>query len=162
MARKKPTTKPKAKSQPPPKQPPQPKRVVFQCDYCHREGHLEGFCFRRKRDERRECEQRKKDMTHSDHGIHEPSPRGSVRQPAQPRRVSESARRAPSCEKSDSRQHGHGFESRRDSGPRFVHRGDRSPPKRRGVVDVTNPTVEQMTRHWFSTHPSVEPSAPFT
>ena len=97
-----------------------------------------------------------------DQGVREPSPKRSVRQPAQPRGVREFARRAPSRERYDSGQHGRGFESRRDRGPRFARRGDRSPPKRHGVVDVANPTVEQMTRHWFSTHPSVEASARVT
>src|SRR5579883_2342167 len=160
MARKKSTPKPKAKPQSPPKQPPQPKRVVYQCEYCDREGHLEEFCFRRKRDERREREQKDKD---TDQGVREPSPKRSVRQPAQPRGVREFARHAPSRERYDLGQHGRGFESRRDDRPRFAGRGDRRSPRRRGgSVDIANPTVEQMARHWFYTHPSVEASVRVT
>src|SRR5579859_5553351 len=150
-ANRRPAPHPKAKPQPPPRKPPQPLRqaVRFHCDYCHKEGHLEGFCFRRKRN---------KDMYQ---GVHEPLPRGRVRQPAQPRRVREPARRAPGRDPYDSGQLGLGFESRRGA-PRFAHRGDRRPPRRQsggGVMDAANPTVEQMARHWFSTHfpnPSVE------
>jgi len=36
-----------------------PKRYV--CDYCHREGHLVEFCYRRLRAERREVEMRNED-----------------------------------------------------------------------------------------------------
>jgi hypothetical protein len=32
-------------------QPPM-REVRYHCDYCHRDGHLAEFCFRRKRDER--------------------------------------------------------------------------------------------------------------
>ena len=73
----------------------------------------------------------------------------------------EDARRAPDRDQYDARQHGRGFrtQSQRYSGPRFARRGDRCPPMRRGGVDLANPTVEQMTRHWFASHfanPSVE------
>jgi hypothetical protein len=95
MAKKNPTPKPKAKHQL--RVNPQPRRVErYHCEYCHREGHLFEFYFRRKRDERRELEWRNQDMYHPFHGVHEPLPRGSVRQAAQPRRVCEFARRAPS------------------------------------------------------------------
>ena len=71
-----------------------------------------------------------------------------MRQPTQPRGVREFARRAPSHERYDSGQHGRGFESQRNDGPRFAHRGDHRPPRRRGGgVDVANPTVEQMAQH---------------
>jgi hypothetical protein len=43
-----------------------PKRAVrYHCEYCHRKGHLEEFCFRRKRDERRDLEMRNRDMYHA-------------------------------------------------------------------------------------------------
>ena len=56
----KPTPEPKGqhKNQNQPKGAP-PKRYV--CDYCHREGHLVEFCYRRLRAERREVEMRNKD-----------------------------------------------------------------------------------------------------
>jgi hypothetical protein len=50
-----------------------PKREVrYHCDYCRREGHLVEFCFRRKRDERREYELNNRNMYHPPHGIHVP------------------------------------------------------------------------------------------
>jgi hypothetical protein len=33
-------------------QQPSKREVRYHCDYCHRDGHLAEFCFRRKRDER--------------------------------------------------------------------------------------------------------------
>jgi hypothetical protein len=40
-----------------------PKREVrYHCDYCYRDGHLVKFCFRRKRDERREYELNNRNM----------------------------------------------------------------------------------------------------
>ena len=43
--------------------PPPPKREVrYHCEYCDREGHLEEFCFRRKRAVRREQERWNADM----------------------------------------------------------------------------------------------------
>ena len=92
-AKKHPAPKPRTKPQS--RVPPQPKRAErYHCSYCHKEGHLEEFCFRRKRDERREKEQKNKDMYYPFHGVHEPAPRGSVRRAAQPRGVREDARRA--------------------------------------------------------------------
>ena len=57
----KPTLEPKGqpKNQNQPKGTP-PKRYV--CYYCHREGHLVEFCYRRLRAERREVEMRNEDM----------------------------------------------------------------------------------------------------
>ncbi|WVZ63710.1 hypothetical protein U9M48_013319 [Paspalum notatum var. saurae] len=43
-------TLPKTKSQPNPV----PRRPVYHCEFCQRNGHLEEFCFRRKRVERQE------------------------------------------------------------------------------------------------------------
>jgi hypothetical protein len=116
------------------------------------------FFFRRKRDERREKEQRNKDMYH---GVHEPSPRGSVRQAAQPRGVGEFARRAPDHNQYDAGQHRRGFrtQSQRYSGPRFARHGDCCPPMRHERVDLANPTAEQMACYRFSSHfanPSVD------
>ena len=92
-AKKHPAPKPRTKPQS--RVPPQPKIAErYHCSYCHKEGHLEEFCFRRKRDERREKEQKNKDMYYPFHGVHEPAPRGSVRRAAQPRGVREDARRA--------------------------------------------------------------------
>ena len=63
-------TKPKANQPKPPPQAsklqPQPKpwTETFVCDYCHKQGHLEEFCFRRKRTERLEKSWRNKDQFH--------------------------------------------------------------------------------------------------
>ncbi|WVZ96609.1 hypothetical protein U9M48_042225 [Paspalum notatum var. saurae] len=43
-------TPPKPKSQPNPV----PRRPVYHCEFCQRNGHLEEFCFRRKQVERQE------------------------------------------------------------------------------------------------------------
>src|SRR6185312_13731569 len=65
--------------------PPPPKREVrYHCEYCDREGHLEEFCFRRKRAVRREQERRNSEMYSARvHG----SPRRGGRQDASARRV---------------------------------------------------------------------------
>jgi hypothetical protein len=52
-------------------QPPK-KEVRYHCDYYHRDGHLAKFCFRRKRDERREYELNNQNMYCSPYGIHVP------------------------------------------------------------------------------------------
>jgi hypothetical protein len=50
-----------------------PKREVrYHCDYCHRDGHLAEFCFRRKRDERREYELNNQNIYRLPHGVHVP------------------------------------------------------------------------------------------
>ena len=63
---------PRRNPQPRVTHPPQPMyhqppkhEVRFQCEYCHRGGHLEEFCFRRKRDERRDLEMRNRYMYHA-------------------------------------------------------------------------------------------------
>jgi hypothetical protein len=69
-----------------------PKREVrYHCDYCHRDGHLVEFCFRRKRDERREYELNNRNMYRPPHGVHVPHvqrhsarPRGVMPQGARP------------------------------------------------------------------------------
>jgi hypothetical protein len=56
-----------------------PKREVrYHYDYCHRDGHLAEFCFRRKRDERWEYELNKQNMYRSPHGVHVRLFRGTV------------------------------------------------------------------------------------
>jgi hypothetical protein len=48
-----------------------PKREVrYHYDYCHRDGHLAEFCFRRERDEQREYELNNRNMYRPPHGIH--------------------------------------------------------------------------------------------
>ena len=77
----------------------------------------------------------------------------------------ESANRSPPHDQYEVRRNGRGFESQRNYGPRFPPRGARTPPVRRerisavsrgrvplgrcGGVDFTNPSFEQMARHWF-------------
>jgi hypothetical protein len=60
----------------------------------------------------------------------------------------------------------HSFRSQRSYGPQSPLRGTRNPPRgrvgvppRRDRMDFANPTLEQMTRHWFDsfcTNPSAE------
>src|SRR6185503_14334078 len=65
--------------------PPPPKREVrYHCEYCHRDSHLEEFCFRRKWAVRREQERRNSDMYSA--RVHGPPRRGG-RQDARARRV---------------------------------------------------------------------------
>jgi hypothetical protein len=69
-----------------------PKREVrYHCDYCHRNGHLVEFCFRRKRDERREYKLNNRNMYRPPHGVHvsylqrlNARPRGAMPQGARP------------------------------------------------------------------------------
>jgi hypothetical protein len=69
-----------------------PKREMrYHCDYCHRDGHLAEFCFRRKRDERREYKLNNRNMCHPPHGVHVPPvqrrsarPRSAMPQGARP------------------------------------------------------------------------------
>jgi hypothetical protein len=69
-----------------------PKREVrYHYDYCHRDGHLIVFCFRRKRDERREYELNNQNMYRPPHGVHvslvqrrNARPRGAMSQGARP------------------------------------------------------------------------------
>jgi len=50
-----------------------PKREArYHCEYCKRDGHLVEFCFRQKRDERREYELNNRDMYHPFHGVDVP------------------------------------------------------------------------------------------
>jgi hypothetical protein len=89
--------------------------------------------------------------------------------------------RSPPCDQCEF-ERDRSFESQRGYGPRSFFRGTRTPPVRRewfshggsrldrfdrmdcgsdrhGMMDVANPTFEEMTRHWFDTfgtNPSVE------
>ena len=56
----------------------------YHCEFCDREGHLEEFCFRRKRAVRREQERWNTDMYSA--RVHGPSRRGD-RRDARARRV---------------------------------------------------------------------------
>jgi len=65
---------------------PPPKREVrYHYEFCDRDGHLEEFCFRRKRDVRRELERRNSDMYSAQ--VYFPPRRGG-RKNARARRVS--------------------------------------------------------------------------
>src|SRR6185437_6507550 len=80
VAQKKRAVPPRPQARPPP-----PKREVrYHYEYCDREGHLEEFCFRRKRAVRREQERRNLDMYFA--RVHGP-PRRSGRQDVRARRV---------------------------------------------------------------------------
>jgi len=94
----KPTLKPKVKSkvrtQPPrvPQRAPAPtpqhthKRESYQCEWCHRSGHLAEFCFRRLRFERRQSERHAPEVSHPVAGGHAPA-RCGQRRDVRPRRV---------------------------------------------------------------------------
>ena len=80
VAQKKRAAPPRPQARPPP-----PKREVrYHCEFCDREGHLEEFCFRRKRAVRREQERRNADMYSA--RVHGPSRHGD-RRDARARRV---------------------------------------------------------------------------
>jgi hypothetical protein len=66
--------KPDPKENPKPKPKPKP----FHYEHCGRDGHLDEFCFRRKREERLARELANKDRYHPSHGVPEPRmvPRG--------------------------------------------------------------------------------------
>ena len=154
-------------------QPPSKREVRYHCDYCHRDGHLAEFCFRRKRDERREYELNNRNMYRPPHGVHVPPvqrhsvrPRGAMPQGARPqvaRPRGGRARRGPSHDLYDSGPRDGGFQSHTPSGPRFPPRGDRFSPMGHGMYGVfPNTFPGQMTQHWYSPHfvnPSVVPFA---
>jgi hypothetical protein len=60
----------KPNEQPQPK--PKPKLVRFHCDYCRRDGHMDEFCFKRRREERMAKEWANKDKYHPSNGVLEP------------------------------------------------------------------------------------------
>jgi hypothetical protein len=78
----KPVEKPsgeKPSEQPHPK--PKPKPIRFLCGYCGKNGHKDGFCFKRKREERMAKEWAKKDRYNPSHGVPKlrmPLPRGKA------------------------------------------------------------------------------------
>jgi hypothetical protein len=60
---------------------PKPKLVRFHCGYCGKEGHMDEFCFKRKREERMAKEWAKKDRYNPSHGVPKPRmplPRGKA------------------------------------------------------------------------------------
>jgi len=67
-------TPPKPKSQPNPV----PRRPVYHCEFCQRNGHLEEFCFRRKRVERQERAWGNQDQFYQG-GRQDPPHRGEMR-----------------------------------------------------------------------------------
>lgn len=83
-----------------------PPKVRYHCEYCKRNGHLVGFCFRRKKDERHEFEVNNWNTYRQPHGVHVPPverrfarPRGAMPQGTRPlvaRPRGGRARRSPS------------------------------------------------------------------
>ena len=155
-----------------------PKREVrYHCKHCHRDGHLVEFCFRRKRDERREYELNNRNMYRPPHGLHVPlvqrritrprgtKPQGARPQLARPRGVGGRARRGQRHAQYDfgPRDRGFAFPSHTPSGPRFPYCGDRYPQMGRGMFGgFPNTFPGQMSQHWYSpqfTNPSVAPFA---
>jgi len=132
------------------------------CDYCHRQGHLEEFCFRRKPAERLEKSWRNKDQFHQE---------GSG--PVFPRRVEWSDGRARRVGGGSGDNFGHhapvggffpqapGHHFGYDFGPPSFEferaRFERDPcfgsEYFGSSAPAFQPTYEQMARHWFSTHP---------
>ena len=172
-----PTKKPPAKEKPKP----QPK-PLFHCEFCGRDGHLEQFCWKKRREERRQFEFSNQDRYHSSHsvpGSGSRAPQGPVRsassgfrgvpRPARggfqdrsfdrPRR--EFGRRPPFGGQVG---RGRSYGGRREYQPRFPPRGGRVrresvPPMGRVDGSFANPSFEQMARHWFNSfcaNPSVE------
>jgi len=146
--------------------------VRYHCEYCERDGHLIEYCFRRKRDERREFELNNRDMFHPSYGVHVPPvqrhsarPRGAMPQGARPqptRPRGGRARRSSGCGQYDFGFCG-SFPSHSFSGPRFPPRGNRFPQMGLGMFGVfPNTFPGHMTQHWYPsqfTNPSVVPFA---
>ena len=171
---------PKSK-QPPPKVNHTHKRVTYQapkrevryhCEYCKRDGHLAEFCFRRKRDERREHEWNNRNAYRPPHGVYDPPvqrrtsrPRGTMPQGARPqvaRPRGGRARRSLSRERYDLESRVSGFGSPSLSTPRFGYRGSSSPFMGQGLMGMYPNSFGQMGQHWFPSHfanPSVVPYA---
>jgi hypothetical protein len=61
---------PSKKKAPSHKQNPPKREVRYHCEYYERDGHLDSFCFRRKRDEWQVSGSSRKDMDHPSHGVH--------------------------------------------------------------------------------------------
>lgn len=171
---------------PPPKGTTKPK-PHFHCEHCGRDGHLEEFCWRKRREVRREREMMNEDRYHSFHSVPSPhSPQFERESFVRPvpwsggssrfvRGAPVSGRGRPFGEREFGRrppfggQVGRGRSSggRREYRPRFPPHGGRVSGARResvprmGRVDgsFSNPSFEQMARHWFNSfcaNPSVE------
>jgi hypothetical protein len=150
-----------------------PKREVrYHCDYCHRDGHLVKFCFRRKRDEQREYELNNQNMYCPPHGMYvspiqrrNARPRGVMPQGARPQIARPRggcgghARRGLGCGQYDFGSRGSGFQSYSSSGPRFPPRGARFSQMGHSMFGVfPNTFLGQMSPHWYPsqfTNPSV-------
>jgi hypothetical protein len=142
-------------SQQPPK-----REVSYHFDYCHRDGHLTEFCFRRKRDERREYELNNRNMYRPPDGVHVPPfqrrsarPRGAMPQCARPqvaRPRGGRAWRGSGCDQYDFEPRGSGFQSYNSSGPRFPPHGAHFPQMGHGMFGIfPNTFLEQMSQHWY-------------
>lgn len=133
----------------------------YHCTYCQRDGHLVGFCFRRRRDERCGWDWSTRDMYRPSIGVHESFPRFHSRVPSAfqsfPKGV---ARRGFYHNSYGFGPRVRGYESQGFDGPRFPYRGTR--PQRVGVELPTVSTSGRMTQYWiprrFLTNPSTEPS----
>ena len=158
----KPSEVPKPSEKPQLRETPKPKPVRFHCEHCGRDGHREEFCWRKRREVRREKELGNKDRYHSSHSVPEPrrplprgeafvrtvpfrGERGFVAQGASgvPQRGGvrfggsargEFARRPPFRGQSGGGRYDRRFEARREFRPRFSPRGARVPPVRRERV----------------------------
>jgi hypothetical protein len=60
----------KACEEPHPK--PKPRSIRFHCEFCGKDGHKRAFCFKRKREEKKEKEWANKDKYHPSDGVLEP------------------------------------------------------------------------------------------
>lgn len=141
-----------------------PKPVRFHCDHCGKDGHIEGFCWRKKREVRREKELGNRDRYYSSHRVPEPRVPLARREAFVRSAPSQRVRGVPTRGFARPPGFDRGFEARREFGPRFPPRGARGPFVRRERVpqrdaDFANPSFEQMARHWFNlfcANPSVE------
>jgi hypothetical protein len=143
--------------------------VRYHCDYCHRDGHLAEFCFRRKRDERREYELNNQNMYRPPHGVHVPHVqrrsarlRGAMPQGARPQVARPRGGRARCGSSHDQYDYGprrNGFQSYSSSGPCFLPHSARFPQMGHGMFGVfPNTFPVQMSQHWYPsqfTNPSV-------
>ena len=168
------TTKepPKATKPKKPKTPAHPKKSQFHCEFCKRQGHLEEFCFRRKRLERVERAQARQDSFYQQGG-RKRVPRFQRRG----ERLEARARRSGGGRGAGFGRRAPGGGVRSGGGPGHLvgcsgpHGRDfaqfRSPYQTASVFTPNCftpgvfPSFEQMARHWFSSfaNPSVGPYA---
>ena len=141
-----------------PKPSEKPKPARFQCKHCGRDGHLEEFCWRKRREVRREKEMGNKHRYHSSYSVPEPRrslPRGEAVVRSVPFRGERGfaaqgvggvfqrggdrfggstrgafARRPPFRGQSGGGRYDRSFEARREFRPRFPPSGSRVPPMR--------------------------------